>query len=436
MTEKRTGRTQSGSSNTKRTGKSKNMTRKRKTTSGKKGSKVYVPLNKVILLCACIVLVCTILLVVTQSIDSKKASEIRKEFAQVTEQKISGVEDAFIHKEKKSGKIEKSGKDGKKSAGASDKSGKSTAVSRTDAERTEKKASSGGTKPASTAKTSSATKSVSETKTQEAAKSASVKAASAVSQATSASSASETNSPSVKPASSLYSDFPEATGAPVLVFIFDDGGQNLNHLEKFISIPFEITVAVLPGLAHTRESAERVRKSGNELMLHQPMQAVNLSVNPGPGAITPDMNEEQVRSILFNNLYEIGPVSGVNNHEGSLITADAEKMSWIMKLLSDEGLYFLDSRTNVETKVPYVASSLGYSYYQRNIFLDNTKNRDDILFEIKKGLEYANKNGSAIMIGHVWSADILPEILTELYPFLVQKGYRFKTVSKSGAIMY
>jgi len=40
-----------------------------------------------------------------------------------------------------------------------------------------------------------------------------------------------------------------------------------------------------------------------------------------------------------------------------------------------------------------------------------------------------------IMIGHVWSADILPGILIEMYPALRNKGYVFTTVSKSGAII-
>ncbi|MCQ2591476.1 MAG: divergent polysaccharide deacetylase family protein [Treponema sp.] len=225
--------------------------------------------------------------------------------------------------------------------------------------------------------------------------------------------------------------FPQAVNNAQLVFVFDDGGQNLNHLEKFFSISFPITIAVLPRLAHSRESAEKIRASGNELILHQPMQAVNSKVNPGPGAITPSMTEDEIISTLFQNINEIGPIAGMNNHEGSAITADAEKMSVVMRIASENGIYFLDSRTNVETTVPYVAGEMGYSYYERNVFLDNTKNRDDILNEIKKGLSIANKNGVAIMIGHIWSADILPELLNEIYPELRQKGYTFSTVSKS-----
>lgn len=77
---------------------------------------------------------------------------------------------------------------------------------------------------------------------------------------------------------------------------------------------------------------------------------------------------------------------------------------------------------------------MGYSYYERNVFLDNKKVREDIIAEIMKGLSIANKNGTAIMIGHVWSAEILPGILREFYPELRDKGYRFSTVSNSGAL--
>ena len=228
-------------------------------------------------------------------------------------------------------------------------------------------------------------------------------------------------------------NFPQAVNHAQLIFVFDDGGQNLNHLDAFLNLPFPITVAVLPRLAYSRESAKKIRASGNELMLHQPMQAINKSVNPGPGAITPEMDEDQIIATLFTNINEIGPVAGINNHEGSAITADAEKMEIVLKVASENGIFFLDSRTNVETKVPYVAGEMGYTYYERNIFLDNTKTKENALAELKKGLTIANKNGSVIMIGHVWSADFLPAFLKEIYPELKEKGYTFSVVSKSNA---
>ncbi len=228
-------------------------------------------------------------------------------------------------------------------------------------------------------------------------------------------------------------DFPLAKNHAQLIFVFDDGGQNLAHLESFLKLPIPITIAVLPRLVHSVESAQKIRNSGNELILHQPMQALNSKVNPGPGAITPQMSEDEIIATLFYNINEIGPVAGMNNHEGSAITADAEKMAVILKMANEEGIYFLDSRTNSETKVPYVANLMGYSYYERNIFLDNEKTNENALQELKKGLTIANKNGSVIMIGHIWSASFLPDFLLEVIPELQEKGYTFCTVSTSNA---
>ena len=69
--------------------------------------------------------------------------------------------------------------------------------------------------------------------------------------------------------------------------------------------------------------------------------------------------------------------------------------------------------------------------YERNApFLDNAVNREEMLAEIIKSLDVANKAGYAIIIGHVdKSADILPKLLEEMYPHLVKQGYRFATPS-------
>ena len=125
----------------------------------------------------------------------------------------------------------------------------------------------------------------------------------------------------------------------------------------------------------------------------------------------------------------------MNNHEGSLITEDETRIGAVLETANQMGMYFLDSRTSSQTRVPQAAMSMGYGYYQRDIFLDNQKTKENIISELKKGLVIANKKGHAIMIGHIWSADILPGVLNEVYPILKSKGYRFATVSKSGGLI-
>ena len=228
---------------------------------------------------------------------------------------------------------------------------------------------------------------------------------------------------------------PPAVHNAKLVFVFDDAGQNVSQLEKYITLPFPVTVAVLPQLTYSKACADRIRNSGNEVMLHQPMQAVNRNVNPGPGAITPDMQTEQIAALIRQNISEIGPVAGINNHEGSLISENEVKIGTVMQTAKDCGIFFLDSRTTSQTRVPQASMELDIPYYERNVFLDNSRDRKEIVGEIMRGLNIANTKGAVIMIGHVWSADILPAVLIEIYPVLRNKGYVFTTVSKSGAVI-
>ena len=393
----------------------------------KKRPKVYIPTYKIIILCGSIIAVCMLLLLITNLVSIKKTDKQKKD----KEEKITIAQrytDENEENNKQSPSIDeiKGKKSSEKIVKPVEDHPKSQEESKKQAEskkQSETKKQAESKKQAETAKTTTTTSSAVTT----------VPATKTTTTTTTSSSASSTT----KIPQPESFNFPAAVNHAQLVFVFDDGGQNLAHLEKFMELPFPITVAVLPQIAHSKEAADRIRKSGNEVMLHQPMQAVNKNVNPGPGAITPNMDENQIISTLFQNINELGPIAGMNNHEGSAITADAEKMSTILKFASESGLFFLDSRTNVDTKVPYVASELGYSYYERNIFLDNekdpSKKRSDILNEINKGLALANKNGVVIMIGHIWSADVLPGILKEIYPELVQKGYTFSTVSKSKA---
>lgn len=408
-------------STSRRTSSSGKSTRR---TSSKK-AKVYIPAYKVIMLCGGIIAICMLLLLVTtvSNTDKKQKEEvisISQRFEQPIDEEKEKLESVELKNKQKTEEV-------KAPVAKKTETKKSSPQTVTEPKKTEVQA------PVKQTSTQD-TKKVTETKKETVEVKPAQKTETKTEQKTEKTvEAKKEPAPAAKTESKAAFGFPKAVNNAQLIFVFDDGGQNLNHLEKFMQLPFPITVAVLPQIAHSVETATRVRKSGNEVILHQPMQAVNKNINPGPGAITEDMSESEIISQLFININQISPIAGLNNHEGSLITADAEKMALVMQMASDNGIYFLDSRTNVETKVPYVASELGYSYYERNIFLDNEKTRENTLSEIKKGLALANKNGSVIMIGHIWSADYLPQLLLDIYPELKEKGYTFSVVSKSRA---
>ncbi len=221
----------------------------------------------------------------------------------------------------------------------------------------------------------------------------------------------------------------EKTKDGILVFIFDDGGHNISHSKSFVNLPFPVTIAVLPQLVDSVETAKLVRNSGNELFLHQPMQAMNLNIDPGAGAVMPDMTTGEAAAIVRKNIEEIGPIKGMNNHEGSLISTDRKLMSAIIDVCIDAGVLYLDSKTTAETVVPMVALEKDISVMQRDIFLDNDKDNASMRKMIEQGLSIADKKGYAIMIGHV-TTPALAELLEEMYPDLKAMGYTFTTPSK------
>lgn len=227
-------------------------------------------------------------------------------------------------------------------------------------------------------------------------------------------------------------NIPKAAPGAKIAFVIDDAGQSVLNLKKYTSLPFDISVAVLPGLSHTKDCAYVVRAAKKELLLHQPMQAENLNLDPGPCAIKPGMSTFEIAQIVKTNLDELGPgVKGMNNHEGSLITGNVIKIGAVLDVAAERGIYFLDSRTTAASMARQAALERDMNIKERDVFIDDIVNRDKMLEQIYRGIGIANKKGKVIMIGHVdKSAGILPQLLSELYPYLKKNGYTVTVPSR------
>jgi len=220
---------------------------------------------------------------------------------------------------------------------------------------------------------------------------------------------------------------PKPAHQGTLVFIIDDAGNNLKELEPFLRFPGPLTIAVLPGLPHSVETARRIRAAGKEVFLHQPMEAIG-GQDPGPGAIYAGMNAAEITAILKQNIEEIGPVAGMNNHQGSQVTMDRQAMETVLAFCREQGICFLDSRTTAQTTAPAAARSMGIKIGERNIFIDNEQDRLSMNRYIESGLTLASRKGSAVMIGHTWSPELAP-LLEELYQNIIAQGYTLATAS-------
>lgn len=227
-------------------------------------------------------------------------------------------------------------------------------------------------------------------------------------------------------------DIPPASNGATIVIVIDDAGRSVENTKRYAALPFPITIAVLPKLPQSRACADAVRAAGKEVILHQPMQSMNLNLDPGPGKITADMNSYQIASIIKENLAELGPgVRGMNNHEGSLITSNEIKIGAVLEVCAEKGIYFFDSRTTAETKAPQAALERDMKIFEKaGPYLDNDIDRAKMLERMRETLAYANRHGKALVIGHVdKSVKILPDLLAEMYPEMKAAGYRFATPS-------
>ncbi len=212
-----------------------------------------------------------------------------------------------------------------------------------------------------------------------------------------------------------------------LYFVIDDVGNNLFQLKPFLKLPFKLTFAVLPGLKYTEEAVKLIKAAGKDYIIHQPMEAIG-GQNTGPGALRSGMSREEVERVVTDNIAEYSGVAGMNNHMGSAGTADPVLMGYLFQVLKEKHIYFLDSRTTSRSVAREFAEAAGVPFAERSIFLDNSKDRVEIIDSVDKGLSVSKNKGYAIMIGHIWTEE-LAGILLDLYPSLLENNYALNNLT-------
>jgi polysaccharide deacetylase 2 family uncharacterized protein YibQ len=73
----------------------------------------------------------------------------------------------------------------------------------------------------------------------------------------------------------------------------------------------------------------------------QPKSNINMTAD----ILTVEMTPQQVNDNFRRMLTKFRNIRGVNNHMGSRLTEDRPRMAEIMKVLKEQGLFFLDSKT-------------------------------------------------------------------------------------------
>lgn len=184
-----------------------------------------------------------------------------------------------------------------------------------------------------------------------------------------------------------------------LAIIIDDLGNSMRAGLAAIALPGSISFAVMPHRKYSKELAERAGRLGKDVLLHAPMSTVT-GRKLGPGALNEFLDETTFKSKLRFSIASTPYISGINNHMGSQLTTQPEAMGWVMDVLKEERLFFIDSRTHAKSVAYSTAQKKGLPSANRDIFLDHEINIDSIHRQFKRALAIAKKYGSAIAIGH------------------------------------
>ena len=221
----------------------------------------------------------------------------------------------------------------------------------------------------------------------------------------------------------------EATDAsPAISIIIDDMGKRLDSGKRVLALPGPVACSFLPGARYTSLLATAAHSSGKEVMLHLPMDSVDRR-QLDSGAVTLDMTEQQFVSKVQDALSSVPHAIGVNNHMGSLLTRHPGHMLWLMQVIREHGpMFFIDSRTTVETVARQVAEENGIPNSERNVFLDNLLQEGEIAFQFRRLIKLARDKGTALAIGHPHPQTLA--LLEKRLPQLERQGIRLLPVTE------
>jgi len=193
---------------------------------------------------------------------------------------------------------------------------------------------------------------------------------------------------------------PEPKG-PKLAIVIDDIGESMKVLKGLVNLNFPVTLAVWPNATYTRPSVELISQKRRDLIIHFPMEPKGYPrYNPGDDALFVSMSAEEIKRQITESVSKIPEAIGVNNHMGSKFTGNTPGMKVALAEFKRHGLFFLDSLTASTSVARPSAKQAGIPFYERDIFIDNVKDVNAIIHQLKKAESVTLKQGNAIAIGH------------------------------------
>jgi polysaccharide deacetylase 2 family uncharacterized protein YibQ len=187
-----------------------------------------------------------------------------------------------------------------------------------------------------------------------------------------------------------------------MAIIIDDVGNDMKGTAEILAMPVKLTVAVMPFLPTTKKDANAAHEKGMDVIVHMPMEPKKGRPEwLGPGAITSNLTDEEVRERVEKAIDDVPQAIGMNNHMGSKITSDKRIMSIVLDVCKERGLFFVDSRTNFRSVVGELAISKNMPPVGNDIFLDDQNSKQHIRKQMDLAAQRAIDKDICVVIGHV-----------------------------------
>ena len=216
---------------------------------------------------------------------------------------------------------------------------------------------------------------------------------------------------------------PTIQRGPMVAIIIDDCGYNVPRDVRFLKLPVPITLSILPLTPHGKEVAAAALAAGKAVMLHIPMEPLSASAHPGPGEISTEMTDDQIRTQLDADIASLPPLPGANNHMGSKASSDPRVMHDVLAILKGNGMFFIDSMTAPTSVGASTAHDLGVPTAMRDVFLDDELTVPYIEGQIRELEADARRSGAAIAIGHPFPQTA--QALEAMVPRMQTEGFVF-----------
>lgn len=213
-----------------------------------------------------------------------------------------------------------------------------------------------------------------------------------------------------------------------VAIIIDDIGSKPDTVEKLKKLNIPLTISVLVDEPYAQSEIQSAEQGRFETILHLPMEPHNGNSSPRHSVVAPGTSVEKIRQILDHARKVAPKAKGANNHQGSMATSDKKTMTDFLSVIKDNNLFFIDSRTTVNSVAYQTAQEMGVKSAFRDLFIDHIQTLEHSREQFERLYELLQKKTSAILIGHPHPSSI--EAIRESIPKLKKMNVKFVYVSE------